>query len=121
VRKRVWLIAALVALIVVALFIILPIWLSTKGEVLIINEADEAIHSGQIEICNQRFPLGQIEPKQTKQFHYKINFPSDYDLTIEFASGKKLTRHIGYVTSAWDFHDTVTMKNDDVICVTSPD
>jgi len=92
-----------------------------RGEVSIVNEASQAIRGGQLEICNQRFTFGPIEPKQTKTIQYRVKSDSHYNVGIEFASGKKLTREVGYVTSGANFHDTLTVKDDDVSYVTSPD
>jgi hypothetical protein len=116
------LLAAVAAVIVVAaLFALGPVLFWTKGEVAFVNGAHEAIRDGSFVVCKQRFELGEIEPNQRKRFHYKVNCEGDYDLTVQFASGKKLTRRIGYVNSSFASHDTVSIKDDDVDLVTSPD
>jgi len=113
VRKSLWLtVAAFIGLVFVVIF---AIWsLSNKGDVSIANQAAEPIRDGIIEVCKQRFEFGEIKPNESKQIHYKVKSDSDYDVTIEFASGKKLTRRLGYVTSGMDFHDTLTVRNDDI-------
>ena len=111
--KSLWLTAiGVLVLILVAVFAIRLS--SNKGEDSIVNQAGEAIRSGQLEICKQQFSLGQVQPKQSKEIHYKVRSDSHYDVTIEFESGKKLSRQVGYVTSGMDFHDRLTVTDDDV-------
>lgn len=110
-KKRLWLVAALAALVAVVIF---ALGSSNKGEVSIVNQAAEPIRDGTIEICRHRFTVGEIRPNESKQIHYKVRSDSHYDVTIEFASGKRLTSHLGYVTSGMDFHDTLTVKDADI-------
>ena len=114
--------AGVVIAAVAALPLISPILFWSRGEVKIVNEAHEPIGGGHFTVCKQRFELGQIEPKASRQFDYKINCKGDYDVTLEFVSGKKLTKKVGYVETSSNFHHTLTVKDDDIdIVVTSLD
>jgi hypothetical protein len=113
--------AGVVVLIVAALFALGPVLFWTKGQVTFVNGAHEPIRDGSFVVCKQRFELGEVEPSQRRQFQYKVNCEGDYDVTVQFASGKKLTRRIGYVTSSFEMRDTVMIKDDDVDLVTSRD
>ncbi|MEI8014028.1 MAG: hypothetical protein WCH20_04240 [Nitrospira sp.] len=48
-------------------FFLLSFWYSTSialsddGQVLILNAATESIRNGQLEVCGQKFPFGEIE------------------------------------------------------------
>jgi len=113
VSKLLWLTA--ISVLVLVLAAVLAIGLSSnKGEVSVVNQAAEPIRAGTIEICNQRLTLGETKPNESKRIHYKVKSDSHCNITIEFASGKKLTRHLGYVTSGMDFHDTLIVKDGDI-------
>ena len=88
---------------------------SNKGEIVIVNEATHSVLRGEIEVCKQRFKLGQLKPKDRHQILYKVWSDSAYEVTIEFESGKRLTRKLGYVTSGVDFKDTLIVKDQDLI------
>jgi hypothetical protein len=87
---------------------------TNKGEVSIVNEATESIRAGKIVICGHQFEFGELKPREKKQIPYKVRSDSHYDMTVQFAPGKTLTRQVGYVTSGTDFHDTLTVKDDEV-------
>ena len=88
---------------------------ANKGEVLVVNRAAESVARGQIEICKQKFTFGPIKPSETKHIFYKVWSDSHYKITVEFQSGKKLTRELGYVTSGVDFSDTLIVKDNDIL------
>jgi len=88
---------------------------ANKGEVLVVNRAAEPVIRGEIEICKQKFTFGPIKPSESKHISYKVWSDSHYKVTIEFQSGKRLTRELGYVTSGVDFNDTLTVKDNDIL------
>lgn len=87
---------------------------SHQGEVSIVNQATELVVKGEINICDQNFTFENIKPRESKIFIYKVTSDSHYKIEVEFGSGKKLTKEIGYVTNGLDFKDTVVIKNDDI-------
>ena len=88
--------------------------LSDDGQVLILNAATESIRNGQLEVCGQKFPFGEIEQGRTKAIRYKVRSDSQYKLEVEFHSGKKLEKELGSVTSGLDFEDILTLNDHDV-------
>jgi hypothetical protein len=88
--------------------------LSDDGQVLILNAATESIKNGQLEVCGQKFPFGEIEQGKTKAIQYKVRSDSQYRLEVEFNSGKKLDKELGSVTSGLDFEDILTLSDHDV-------
>ena len=91
-----------------------PVVLSYNGEVVIINSASELVRNGALEVCDQRFKFGTIEQGKSKTINYKVRSDSHYKLIVEFNSGRKLTKELGYVTNGRDFKDILTLTNDDV-------
>ncbi|HSL04901.1 MAG TPA: hypothetical protein VK901_15340 [Nitrospiraceae bacterium] len=87
---------------------------SDDGQVLILNAATEPIRNGQLEVCGQKFPFGEIEQGKSKAIHYKVRSDSQYKLEVEFNSGKKLEKELGSVTSGLDFQDILTLNDRDV-------
>jgi hypothetical protein len=91
-----------------------PVVLSNDGEVQIINLASETVRNGELEVCNQRFKLGAIERGKSRTINYKIKSDSHYKLVVEFKSGRKFEKELGYVTNGRDFKDVLTLSDDDV-------
>lgn len=88
--------------------------LSDVGQVLILNAATEPIKNGQLEVCGQKFPFGEIEQGKSKAIQYTVRSNSHYKLEVEFYSGKKLEKELGDVTSGLDFQDILTLNDHDV-------
>jgi hypothetical protein len=93
----------------------------SKGKVTVANRAHETIEAGHFVVCEQRFELGKLQPNEHKTFQYKVNCTGDYDLTLQFTSGKTLNRKIGYVNSSFEARDTLMVKDDDIAVIMSPD
>lgn len=92
----------------------ITIALSYDGNVRIVNSTAESVKTGELEICGQKFKIGEIEQGKSFMVHFKVKSDSHYKLAVEFRSGKKLTRELGYVTNGRDFKDVLRLKEDDV-------
>ena len=69
---------------------------------------------GQLEVCGQKFPFGEIEQGKTKAIQYKVRSDSQYTLEVEFHSGRKLEKELGEVRSGLDFEDILTVSDHNV-------
>ncbi len=87
--------------------------LSYVGEVLIINSATEPIKNGQVEVCGQKLQLGELGQGKTKAIQYKVRSDSHFTLIVEFVSGKKFSKELGYVTSGRDYKHILTLNDDE--------
>lgn len=65
-------------------------------------------------ICGQTIELKDIQPTKSALGSYKVKSDSHYDVRVEFQSGKKLQRGVGYVTSSLDFQDEITVTDTDI-------
>ena len=88
--------------------------LSDDGQVLILNAATEPIKNGQLEVCGQKFPFGEIEQGKTKAIQYKVRSDSQYKLEVEFHSGRKLEKELGSIISGKDVEDILTLSDREV-------
>lgn len=84
------------------------------SEVLLLNAATEPIKNGELEVCGQKLPFGGIDQGKSKLLRYDVRSDSQYKLSVEFDSGKKLTSELGSVTSGSDFKDILTLTDHDV-------
>jgi hypothetical protein len=100
---------------VLAIFFLFPVLTASNGKVDIRNEATEAVVAGEMTVCGKRFDLGVIRPQAIKHIDYRITCASNYILTVRFESGRTLTKDVGYVTSSWDFNDSVVIRRDDIL------
>ncbi len=92
----------------------ISIAISYDGNVRIVNATGESVKTGELEVCGQKFKIGEIEQGKSFMIHYKVKSDSHYKLAVEFRSGRKLTRELGYVTNGRDFKDVLTLKEDEV-------
>ena len=58
--------------------------------------------------------FGEIDKGKTKAMQYKVQSDSQYQLEVEFHSGRKLEQKLGTVTSGLDFLDILTVSDHDV-------
>lgn len=85
--------------------------LGDDGQVLILNAGTEPIRNGQLEVCGEKFPFGEIEQGKTKAIQYKVRSASQYNFEVEFTSGKKLEKELDSVTNGLDFQDILTLSD----------
>lgn len=88
-----------------------------KGEFLIINEANETIKRAIVSVCGQTIELKGLQPTQKAFGLYDVKSDSHYAVTVEFESGRKLQKDVGYVTSGLDFHDKIVVTDKDILIV----
>lgn len=102
---------------------LLACWYSTSivlsysdyvGEVLIVNMATEPVKNGTLEVCDQKFQFGEIELGKSKTIQYKVGSDSHFKLVVEFNSGRKLAKEVGYVSSGGDSKHILTLNDHDV-------
>lgn len=60
--------------------------LSDEGQVLLLNAATEPVKNGQLEVCGQKFPFGEIDQGKSKAIQCKVRSDSHYKLEVEFNS-----------------------------------
>lgn len=84
------------------------------GYFLIVNNANEPITQGVVLICGQTIKLNDILPTKSAPGSYKVRFDSHYDIRIEFQSGKKLGKELGYVTNGLDYQHKIIVTNTDI-------
>jgi Zn-finger domain-containing protein len=101
------LVAALTALLVVSCK-------NNKGTVFLENRTDEPIAHATVVICGQTINFNDILAKKSVSGSYSVKSDSDYDVRIEFQSGKQLHKQVGYVTNGIDFQDEIVVTDTDI-------
>jgi hypothetical protein len=97
-----------------AVFVLSSCIVANKGSFLLLNEAKESISRGTVSICGQTIELKDIQPTQSAPGSYEVRSDSHYDIKIEFQSGKKLRKELGYVTNGLDFHHKIVVTDTDI-------
>jgi len=86
---------------------------TNKGSVLLVNQAKEPIVRVLVMVCGQTLELKDIQPSKSARGSYTVKSDGHYDIRVEFQSGKKLQKEMGYVTNGFDFqHKFVVTDND---------
>jgi hypothetical protein len=87
---------------------------TNRGSFLLINKADQPILRASVMVCGQTIELNDIQPTQSAQGFYKVRSDSHFDIIVEFQSGEKLQRKIGYVTNGFDFQHEMVVTDTDI-------
>lgn len=85
-----------------------------KGDFLLINKTKEPISRGLVTVCGQTVELSNIQPGNSASGVYVVTSDSHYDISIEFQSGKKFRKELGYVTNGLDFHHEIVVTDADI-------
>lgn len=93
--------------------------IANKGSFLLINKAKEPIVWGSVTVCGQTIELKDIQPSNSATGSYKVKSESHFDIKMEFQSGKKFRKEIGYVTSGMDFHHKFVVTDSDIEIIDS--
>ena len=92
---------------------------TNKGSFLLINKAKEPISQGEVTICGQTIEFKLTQPGKIKSGVYKVTSDSHFDIRIEFQSGKKLRKELGYVTNGFDFYHEIIVTDEDIKLMTT--
>jgi len=84
------------------------------GHFLLVNNASEPIAYASVSICGQTVQLWDVLPNKSADGSYRVTSDSHYTIRVEFRSGGRLEREIGYVTSGMDFNDRIIVTDSDI-------
>lgn len=87
---------------------------SNKGSFLLRNNSKYSIARVQVLVCGQMIELKEIQVGKSRTGVYKVRSDSHYDVRVEFDSGKKLQKEVGYVTNGFDFNHEITITDTDI-------
>lgn len=105
----------IIAICVALFFLVMVSCIANKGSILLVNNAKEPISRVIVSVCGQTIELRDIEPAKSAIGAYKVKSDSHYDIRIEFQSGKRLWKELGYVTNGLDFHDRIVVTDTDIV------
>ncbi len=84
------------------------------GTFVLINKANESIAQASVTVCGQTINMKDIPPTKSGQGSYEVKSDSHYDVIVEFESGKKLQKPLGYVTNGMNFHHEIIVTDEDI-------
>lgn len=87
---------------------------TNEGDFSLVNRAKEPITHASVAICGQMIELKDIQPGKSAAGSYEVKSDSHYTIQVEFQSGKKLKKEIGYVTHGMDFQHEITVTDSDI-------
>lgn len=87
---------------------------ANKGDFLLINKAKEPIARALVTVCGQTIELRDVQPGKSVSGSYEVKSDSHYDVRIEFQSGKRLQKGVGYVTNGLDFHHEIVITDTNI-------
>ncbi|MDA3936907.1 MAG: hypothetical protein PF636_08670 [Actinomycetota bacterium] len=84
------------------------------------NSSDDEIVSVRVEVCGQVSEYSELAPGDKTEGTFRVRGDSGYEVSVAFASGRKLNGEVGYVTSGIDYEDVITV-DDSSIEITASD
>lgn len=95
-------------------FLIMAACTHNKGSFLLLNKSKESIARALVTVCGQTIELKSIKPTNSASGSYEVKSDSHYDVRVEFDSGRKLRKEIGYVTNGLDFNHEIVVTDTDI-------
>ena len=92
---------------------------TNRGDFRLVNKANELIARVLVTVCGQTIELKDIQPAQSVPGSYTVKSDSHFDIRVEFQSGKKLQKEMGYVTNGMDFHHEFVVTDTDIEIIDS--
>lgn len=87
---------------------------TTKNSVLIENASRESVSRISIRIGKARLVATELSAGASVERKYRFDGEGDFEVTVEFSSGKKLNSTSGYVTHGMTFRHKIVIEDDDV-------
>ena len=85
------------------------------GHVTLSNTTAEAIVRAQVGVCGQDFTIEHLGPGENRTVTFRIRADSHYTVSVRFASGRSMSKELGYITSGIDVADMLLIKENDVL------
>lgn len=88
--------------------------LARTGTFILINRASEPIAGGSVSIGAQVMQFSSIQPGHSVTHSYRVEGGSNYEIKIDFQSGKHLSKALGYLTSGVEFKHEISVTDSDI-------
>jgi hypothetical protein len=76
-----------------------------------VNRASEPVARAVIGVCGQTI-AGPIPPGGNLKGSFKVKCEGEFDVSVEFASGKRLHESVGYITGGFDYMSSEIVVTD---------
>lgn len=85
------------------------------SKVWLVNKASNEIVLGILSVCDKKFELRNLKPQREEGFTFTPCSDDHYLIKIEFSTGKKLEKELGYITSGFNYKDKFIVTDDDIV------
>lgn len=90
-----------------------------RSDITVTNNAKEDA-AATVVVCGKTFLIELPAGRQTVLQH-KIECDSEYEVGVDFTSGKGFSKKLGYVTPQTIWHDEITITGDDITIKQHPE
>lgn len=85
-----------------------------SGTISVVNKSAEPIARVVVMVCAQKLELINVGVSEAAQATYRITCEGHYSIQVEFQSGRRLQKDIGYVTGGFNFRDEIVVTAFDI-------
>jgi hypothetical protein len=82
-----------------------------KGSVVLSNATSEPISRAAILVCGQTIERNRLQPHDKMSGSFKVNCEGDYEVSVQFESGRRLRSTVGYVSSGIDIASQIIVQD----------
>jgi hypothetical protein len=86
----------------------------SKGAFSLTNTTSETITRVSVTVCGQTREFREIQPGHSAPGCFTVRRDSRYEIEVEFQSGRKLSKGVGYVTPGLSTSDELIITDSDV-------
>jgi len=85
-----------------------------QGHLLLVNKSEDTILKATVSVFDQLMEFDNIISGDSVTVDYEIGYDGYYLIDIEFKSGHKLQKELGYVTSGLNFKHKISVTDTDI-------
>lgn len=80
----------------------------------IVNQSEETVVLLQVKIYEEIQTVKDLEHGEEAEMQFIVKRDTDYHVNVEFLSGRKIIKEMGYLTSGFDTRDKITIYKSDI-------
>lgn len=81
----------------------------------LINNSTIIIKEGEIEVYDKQFKFENLHPGESFIFSYTIGKDEHYLVKIEFVTGKRIIKGVGYITYDANVDDLIEIRENNIL------
>ena len=118
-RKWLLILLFLICIPVVLVYLyVLPYMGDGRASVTIVNQAEETAVLLQVQVHENIQTANNLKHGEAAEMQFLVKFDTSYYVDVEFISGRKIKKDVGYLTYGLNVTDVITITKTDIVFTT---